>query len=281
MRAHLAVVALVSGALVSGCVTSSMGRSDVPQKPTSLSGVTIESKDPRLAAAILAEAVQPNAEGALQVAREYVRLGVLDAAYKCTARALKRKPNLPAAHDMMARIWRDWGMPETALGHAHRAIYFAPRWSGAYNTLGTVLDALSRRDEARTAFLRAFELDSGAGWALSNLCYLEFRARNLEEARRRCEAAVRASPALATAHNNLALTHAAAGDMAGARDAFLEGGDAATASYNIGIVYLAEGRYEDASKAFQQAIDAKPDYTAAKTRAHEARMKALVADDRR
>ena len=281
MRAHLAVVALLSGVMVGGCATGSMGRPDVPQKPTSVSGVTIESNDPRLAAAILAEAVRPGAESSLQVAREYIRLGVLDSAFKLTERALKREPNLPAAHDMMARIWRDWGMPETALVHAHRAIYFAPRWSGAHNTLGTVLYALDRIAEARTAFLRAFELDSGASWALSNLCYLEFRTGNLDEARRRCEAAVRTSPALAAAHNNLALTHAAAGDMAGARGAFLEAGDVAAASYNVGIVYLAEGRYSEAADAFQQAIDARPAFTAAKTRAHQARMKALVADDRK
>ena len=280
MRAHLLAVALLSVAVLSGCATGSM-RSGVSHKPTSVSGVTVESSDPRLAAAILAEAVRPAADSSLQVAREYVRLGVLDAAFKCTERALKREPHNAAGHDLTARIWRDWGIQEKALVHAHLAIYYAPEWSGAYNTLGTVLDAMGRRDEARTAFVRAFELDPGAAWALSNLCYLEFRAGHLDEARSRCEAAVRASPALAAAHNNLALTHAASGDMAAARGAFLEAGDAATASYNIGILYLAEGRYAEATKAFQQAIDARPAFTAAKTRAHEARMKSLVADDRR
>ena len=275
------LVAILCASVMGGC--AARGATGVGARPQSTGGtaVVIESTDQRLAAAILAEAVRPGAESHLQVAREYARLGILDAAYKRTARALKREPQLPAAHDMMARIWRDWGMPETALVHAHRALYFAPRSAGVYNTLGTILDALGRTDDARAAFVKAFELDSTAGWALSNLCYLEFRAGNLADARRRCEGAVRASPALATAHNNLALTHAAAGDMHGAHEAFLGAGDAATASYNVGIVYLAEGRYAEAATAFQQAIDSKPDYTAAKTRAHEARMKALVAEDRR
>jgi tetratricopeptide (TPR) repeat protein len=281
MRAHLAVVALMNGVLVSGCATGSIGRADVPQKPSTLSGATIESNDARLAAAILTEAVRPGAESSLQVAREYVRVGVLDAAYKRTARALEREPQLPAAHDMMARIWRDWGMPESALTYAHRAVYFAPQWSGAYNTLGTVLHALGKVDEAREAFVRALDLDPTAAWVSSNLCYLEFRAGNLDEARRRCEAAVRASPALAAAHNNLALTRAAGGDIDGARAAFLEAGDPASASYNMGIVYLAEGRYAEAGDAFQRAIESRPNFSAAKSRAHEARMKALLADDRR
>ena len=39
------------------------------------------------------------------------------------------------------------------------------------------------------------------------------------------------------------------------------------AHYNIGIVHLAEGRFEAAAAAFQEAIDARPDFTAAKSRA--------------
>jgi len=275
LRANVAVVvAIVSTAVLSGC--AARGRSAGRAHASSTSaGVTIESTDPRLEAAILAETILPTAESHLQVAREYLRLGILDAAFKRTDRALSLEPKLSAAHEVMARIWRDCGMPESALVHGHRAVYFAPDSSSAHNTLGTILNALGRADEARTEFLKAYALDPGAGWALSNLCYVEFEAGHFEEARRQCEAALRASPALATARNNLGLTHAGSGDLDAAREAFLVGGDAAVAAYNIGIVLLAEGRFAEAGVAFQQAIDARPAYTAAKTRAHEARMRAL------
>ena len=52
--------------------------------------VTIESTDRRLEAAILAESIRPTAESQLQVAREYVRLGILDVAFKRTEQALER-----------------------------------------------------------------------------------------------------------------------------------------------------------------------------------------------
>jgi tetratricopeptide (TPR) repeat protein len=281
VRANLAtVVALIATAVLSGCAarTAPAARAQVASNST---GLTIESTDPRLAAAILAEAVRPNGESHLQVAREYLRLGIFDAAFKRTDRALKLDPELSAAHEMMARIWRDCGMPEVALVYAHRAVYFAPNAASAHNTLGTVLIAIGRTDQARMSFAKAFAVDATAGWALSNLCYVEFEAGNFAEARRQCEAALQASPALGTARNNLGLSHAGSGDLNAAREAFLIAGDEAAASYNIGIVLLAEGRYSEAGVAFQQAIDARPAYTAAKTRAHEARMRALGISNRK
>jgi Flp pilus assembly protein TadD len=278
VRAHFAtVVALLSVGVLSGCATGAVRRGTPSSQAMSAQGVMIEGTDQRLAAAILAERVRPNAHSSLQVAREYVRLGILDAAYKWAERALERDPHLPDAHEVAAQIWRDWGIAETALVHAHRAVFYAPRSASAFNTLGTVLHELGRSDEARAAFTKAIALDPAAGWALSNLCYVEFTAGNFDEAKRQCEAAIRASPALAAAHNNLGLTHAAAGDLAGAKDAFLGAGNAAAAYYNVGIVELAEGRYAEAAAAFQQAIDARPTFTAAKTRAHEARIRALRA----
>ena len=279
MRAGFATVVVLVGGLLSGCATAA-GPVTARSRPASSFGVTIESSDQKLAGALLAEAVKPSAENHLQVAREYVRLGIHDLAHTRTRRALKREPRLAAAHDMMARIWRDWGQRPTALAHAHRAVYFEPASAAAHNTLGTILDGLGESKAARSAFLKAFELDPTAGWALSNLCYLEFRLGNLEEARRRCEAAVLATPALSEAHNNLGLTHAAAGDLGRAREAFLAGGDAASADYNMGIVFLAGGRYVEAALAFIDAVKTRPTFTAAKTRAHEARMRALGAIDR-
>ena len=282
MRSPFATaVALLSLLVLGGCASGSAGAMASRARSDSHALASVESMDPRLSAALLAERILPTAEAALQVSREYARLGILDAAHTSTKRALARAPRLPAAHEMMARIWRDWGMPDAALVHAHRAIHYGPASAAAYNTLGTVLDALGKRADARVAFQKAFTLDATAGWALSNLCYLEFRDGNLPEARRQCEAAIKASPTLDAAHNNLGLAHAAAGDLERARDAFLAGGDAAAADYNIGVVHLAAGRYAEAAAAFGRAAEERPAFTAAKERAHEARIRVLRAEDRK
>ena len=278
MRTFLvsAAVALI-GVTCGGCASHAALASD--RKPqTVTTAVTIESSDHRLAAALLAEQMLPSAESHLAVAREYVRLGILDAAQTRTTQALASAPRFAAAHEMMARIWRDWGQPAAALPHVQRAIFYDAGSASAQNTLGTILDALGRVDGARAAFTRAFELDATAGWALSNLCYLEFRQGRFEQARQYCEAALRVAPTLAEAHNNLGLTHAAMGDLTGAKQAFLATGDVAAAYYNLGIVHLSSRRYEAAAEAFAAAIKARPEFSAAKSRAHEARMLALAGN---
>jgi tetratricopeptide (TPR) repeat protein len=178
----------------------------------------------------------------------------------------------------MARVWRDWGMHQFALGSAHRAAYYGSTSASAANTLGTVFAALGELGRARDAYQRAFSLDPGAAWALNNMCDAELRLGRLDEARARCEAALRIAPAFAAAHNNLGLVLAAAGDFAAAHRQFLAAGDRAAASYNLGMVHLAEGHYESAADAFVEAIRARPWFAAAKRRAHETRLRLLTGN---
>lgn len=246
-----------------------------PSHTTTL-GATIEASDRRLAAALLAEAVLPTAESHVRVAQEYSRLGILDAALARLNRALLKEPEMARAHEGVARVWRDWGLPGLGLPAAYRAVYYDPGSASARNTLGTILDSLGRFEAARTAYSSAVALEPGAGWALNNLCNLEYRRGRFAEARAHCESALRIDPLSRAARNNLALTYAASGDLTKARAEFLAGGDLAAAEYNMGIVRLAEGDYASAAAAFEQAIKARPSFSAAKTRAHAARMRVLT-----
>ena len=276
MRTRASVVALSLGVLLlSGCASAGRGTGTAALRAPALAA-TIENTDRRLTAALLADAVRPSADGALQVAEEYRRLGLLDSAHDWLVRALEKDPRSAAVHEALARIWRDWRMPDTGLAHAYRAVHFAPSSASASNTLGTLLDALGRWDEAQEAYQQALALDREAAWALNNLCYLAFRRGRLEEARAHCEAAVQVAPALLAAHNNLGLTYAAAGDMTRAHKAFRGAGDAAAADYNLGMMHLAQREYAAAARAFEQAIKTRPGFTAAKTRAHVARLRLLT-----
>lgn len=244
------------------------------QKTTA--GVNAESADPRLAGALRVEAASPTAENRLWVADEYVRLGILDTAYTYANRAVLQEPRFAEAHEVMARIWRDWGLPRLGIGPATRATYFSPFSASAHNTLGTLLDALGQPVDARRSFARAVALDPGAAWALNNLCFVELRMGRLNEARTHCKAALVADPEMTAARNNLALTFVASGDVAAAGQAFLATGNVADAAYNRGIIHMAQRSYTRAAEAFQEAITARPGFTAAKTRAHEARMLVLT-----
>jgi tetratricopeptide (TPR) repeat protein len=217
----------------------------------------------------------PSPEHQVGVAGEYRRLGILDAAYERLTEALADAPRLAEAHEMLARIWRDWQLPEKGLGPAYRAVYFDPRSASARNTLGTILERLGQIGAARQAYEAAAARAPWSGWPLNNLCHLELSVGRLDDARARCEAALTRQPDLSAAHNNLALTFAASGNLERAAQEFRAAGDAAAASYNLGIVYLAEGRYESAAEQFEAAVKARPTFTAAKARAHAARMRML------
>jgi len=242
-------------------------------------GATIENTDPRLGAALLLELVAPTAESSLQVAQEYRRLNVPDAAYGRLNRALAKDPFLAEAHETMARVWRDWGMPQQGLGAAYRAAAYDTGSASAQHTLGTLLDAMGRFADARAAYERAVSIDPNAAWALSNLCYIELRMGRLEQARAQCEAAVKLAPGLIAAHNNLALTFAAGGDLGNARQEFQTAGDGAAAAYNLGIVCLSNHDYAGAAVWFEAAVKARPAFTEARERAHAARVRVLTGSE--
>jgi Flp pilus assembly protein TadD len=156
-------------------------------------------------------------------------------------------------------------------------VHYAPYSATAVNTLGTVLSATGHVVEARRAYERALALDAHAAYALNNLCYLSFLEGDIASALSECQAALAVDPRLVPARNNLALAYAALQREDLALREFLAAGDAAVASYNIGIVHTAEGRYEVAAKAFDEASRERPSWGAARARARKTRALAAKA----
>ena len=238
---------------------------------------TLESRDPRLGAALVAATVRPEPAAFRAVAEEYKRLSVFDKAHNYLNKALLLDPRDAATHDALARLWRDSGFPHLGLGDAHRAVYYAPSSPIVHNTLGTLLQALGQRGPARAEYQRALELDHKATYALNNLCYGWVLDGNAPKAIAACGRALELQPNLAAARNNLALAHAIAGDMPAARAEFEAAGDRAQALYNVGIVDLAQGRYNSAAKSFTAAQSERPEMVMATERARQALAHATAA----
>ena len=213
------------------------------------------------------------------VALEYQRLRVFDQAEEFASKAITLAPKDAALYDLRARIRRDSGVPEVALGDAHRAAYMAPSSAAASNTLGTVHFALGQQPEAVAAFKKALALQPSAAWASTNLCYVALLSGDETEALLRCGAALAADPSQPAARNNLALTHAAAGRLEDARREFMAAGPVA-GNYNLGIVFLARREYNLALTAFEEALRVDPSCDAAFMRAQEARALASQAPRR-
>jgi tetratricopeptide (TPR) repeat protein len=271
---YLVVFALVSagcGAHRGGAASVKSPSSNVPKG--SGFAATLESSDERLKAALLLVSLTPTAQAHRQVALEYRRLRVLDHAQEHFAAALKLDPKDAVSRDGVARIWRDWGFPTMALPEARRAVADAPDSAAAANTLGTVFQALGKFDDAKRWYWRAVAIDAGAWYALNNLCYAEIMTRQ-PYAIAMCERAVTAAPDSSVARNNMALAHAASGDLDGAKTWFRRATNTATADYNYGIVMMSERKYRDAQEAFRLALLADPDSVLAARRARQARLAA-------
>jgi Flp pilus assembly protein TadD len=234
------------------------------------SALTLESQDPALARALLLFEAAPSAARHRDVADAYIRLGVSDQAHEHLSAAARLQPHDAGTWDRMARIWRDWGLPHLGLSDAHRAVYYAPASPAAHNTLGTILHALGRRNEARVEFERALQLDPTAAYALNNLCYTWTLEGQVRAAVAACQRAIAIQPDLQLARNNLGLAYAVGGSLDESARAFASGGEPARAHYNMGIVYLARRQHADALKAFEAAQRARPEFGAAAAMARQA-----------
>ena len=239
--------------------------------PKSSDGPTLESTNVTLAAAVANLKAHPTAENYVSVGMAYHRLGVLDAADKSFEQALKLNKNLSSANEGLARVWRDWGMPQNGLGYAHRAVSQAPKSASAHNTLGTLLFTLGDPEEARTQFDQALTLDPSATYALNNLCYVAFMLGDAGPALARCTQALALDPTSSITRNNLGLIYAAEGRNDDAAREFEKAGGEPTALYNMGIVHMSRREYKDAIAPFETACKAKPEVAGACAWAKEAR----------
>jgi Flp pilus assembly protein TadD len=231
---------------------------------------TLETSDPALAAALLEATLAPTADSLRGVAEEYRRLKVFDKGHQYLNRALMLAPKDSRVHEGLARLWRDAGLPDLAMGDAHRAVYYDRRSAAAHNTLGTVFQAIGRRTDARREYEVAGGLDPLAAYAQNNICYSWVLEGNGTRAVQACRRALSLDPKSPVALNNAGLAYALTGDLAASRASFAAAGPAAAAKFNNGIVQLASHHWEEASRSFLDALTADPTMREAGVRARQA-----------
>jgi len=237
----------------------------------------VESFDSELGAALVEARVNPSPAAARRVAAAYARHGIFDMAHQYLTAAVKADPRDAASHEALARLWRDVRMSNIGIGDAYRAVYYAPDWAAAHNTLGTLLQALGKRGAARLEYEKALALDSSAAYALNNLCYSDILDGRTASAITRCREALARDPQLRAAQNNLGVAYAAAGRMKDAFEAFNLAVDPAGALYNLGVARLARREYQSAVEAFQ-AAQANKAFPLAAARAQQARAQLGTGD---
>ena len=240
-------------------------------RPLNHTELTVEGNDVELTAALITVKARPSPANHRKVAQLYLRHGLKDVAHEHFTAAVKLDPKDAASLDGLARIWRDWGFANLALPDATRAVYFAPQSPVAHNTLGTVLQMLGHRAEARAEYEKALSLDADAAYALTNLCYGWALEGQPDKAVNACQQALRVQPGMQAARNNLAIAYELNGDSEASAGVLAESGDAARAAYNTGILHLAARRYPEALQSFSEAISLRGRFAAAELMARQAR----------
>jgi hypothetical protein len=92
-------------------------------RPTGQPATTFEARYPTLSAAAAVATFAPSPMTLRAAAEEYRRAGIFDKALNYLTRALALNQRDAVTLDLIARLWRDSGLPQVAIGDAHRAVF--------------------------------------------------------------------------------------------------------------------------------------------------------------
>lgn len=206
---------------------------------------------------------EPSVLNRLGLAR--MAVGDLDGAAAALRRAAERAPSDPSPLINLAELSRQRGDLEVARAHLERALALRDSDGETWLAYGIVLAAQGapRRTAARTAILRAARLlpDAAGPWvAQGNLDLEEGRASDAANSYRE---ALQRDAHHVTARTNLGVALARAGDRRGALAAFTEATqrapNAGEAWNGLGAMHLAAGDLPAAVDALQRAMVLLPD----------------------
>ncbi len=164
----------------------------------------------------------------------------------------------------LARIWDEWGHYSLAKQHAERALALDPQSAEALELLGKIHLHRNEPQAALSAFLEALARTPENPSLHSTIGSVLLKLGNSGEAREYLEEAVALDPALIEARNNLAEALARLGDDDGALHEFAVANPPAAAFNKLGLVYLADRKWEKAQNAFKQALVQDSDHLKAR-----------------
>lgn len=228
-------------------------------------------EDARVAGDETAERLSALGSLLLGAGRTARAVDVLRRAVALDPRNARAQYNLGVGHSAL-------GDDEAAIGAYLRTLELRPAHSRALFNLGMCYLRGGELERAEAAFQQVTEVDrtGRAAKAYFQLGYVRVRLDRYEQATRAYRDAIRIRPDYAEARNNLALALEDQGDVAGAIHELEKGlrlaAGVPSLAFNLGRLYAARDRLEDAVRAFDRAIAADP----AMRKAHVARAEALL-----
>ncbi len=248
---RVGIVAIIVAAMLVGCAGGS-GRS----------GDTAALKSPEQNAP--ADWQPDRTPNHLALGRKLVSQGHYAVAKRQLTDARKDAPDDPEVHYLTGVCHRETGDPQAARTYFLKAIAMDDGYAPAYDGLGIACFQMNRPAEAREALEKALRLNPANADYHNNLGVLDIRQNRLDAARSRFEQCLSLDPGHARCVNNLAECLVRMGRDAEALARLQNHLSPAFAANNLGAVYLAMGRFEDARRMFIQALDHDPGLAAAR-----------------
>ncbi|OLD37730.1 MAG: hypothetical protein AUI57_09870 [Candidatus Rokubacteria bacterium 13_1_40CM_2_68_8] len=145
--------------------------------------------------------------------------------------AVNVNPSSPVYRDTLGVVLLELGRPDMALEHFKKAVELDPMFADGYFHMGTALAEARRWDEAVVSYKKAIELPTLTipESANQNLGLALYHLKRYREAEQSLRFAISLDPKMQAAY------------------------------YNLGLVFVAENRKDEAKAAFRQARQLGPD----------------------
>jgi Flp pilus assembly protein TadD len=175
---------------------------------------------------------------------------------------LNKKPDYLPAMIGQGRLMRQQGQAEKALTLLMQVNSIAPTNAAGLNELAITLDTLGKEIFAEKYYLAIVELRPELAAAYNNLGFNYLLQKKYPAALSAFQKAYFRDPQNIKILNNLATTHALAGNEGKALEIFERALDKPAAYNNLGYLYLVQGKTREAKDALTHAMEINPIYYA-------------------
>ncbi|HZY29999.1 MAG TPA: protein kinase, partial [Candidatus Methylomirabilis sp.] len=174
-------------------------------------------------------------------------------------RAVTLSPNLPEAHAALGSVQLYSGHSAQAAQAYEEGLRLAPADDDITIGIARAYSTLGRHEEAERMYRRAIGLRPTYWGHYNTLGVFYFRRGRLDEAKEAFRQVIEHHPESATGYANLAAVHVLAGEHSEAAPllrAALNIDPSPETRNNLGVVYYATGRFEEAAREWQEAAAA-------------------------
>ena len=150
------------------------------------------------------------------------------------------------------------GRVDAAIEKLVGSLVLDPNNAEAYNMLAVCYDEKGQYKNAQNEYKKALKVDPNNSRFLNNLGYSYYLASDYGNAIKWFSKGLRTTPDDKRLHNNLGLAYGRKGEFAQARYHFTQAVGDFGANLNLGYVYSQHGKYDDAIKAYEAALQTQP-----------------------